>query len=393
MAPKRKRESRAIVPWVDDGRRRYVYFVRDSVTNAIIYVGQTLNVKGRWQAHVRSNSSCTRLRAYIAETVHAPKFEICDSFPDGVDGEKDAYAVEAYYIAKHNTVHNMHTNPSGCNQTTGQGARAIGPDVCAMVADWIENGYTRKAAVAPPPLVEAKVQVDLFEEMDSVLGSTHAGVTHALAIARTTLAAVTSETLHQRITELSKSIPCKSHGTVVSSAEASRDFLDEIHKMILACSELHEDAVSPELPTLSIQVRRSHILFKDGDATFGFLKKLLEGMACTLVAPKREPTRAGTFRSIKAHCRPWSCRPTTEEAVRYTVYKRDNPPPNIGAYTAEELSWFDQRIRDMKTMAMAGAPRHGAVDGACGGEGAEAEAEAEEVEVREVSPSGGGGKK
>ena len=349
-----KRKRGAIVPWQEDQRLRFVYFVRDKVTDKIIYVGQTLNTRGRWKAHARSDSQCTLLRQYLARTVHAPSFELCDAFEQGVRGERDAWAVESYYIALHNTTYNMHTNPDGCNCTVGSGMSD--PTLKQRVEGWLRDGYSRAPPIAVPSAAEASsFGVAMLE--DAVGGaSPNPVLLNALVEARTAMASVNSDDLRSGIAALAKGISPETRWRDVSYLRACQDFFEPIERRIENLRETHhDDAQPPELPLICVQLRRSKLHFKEGNVSYGFLKKQLEALTELLPTLKREPTRAGTVRAIKARCRPgWRGLPTVEAAIEHTTKRRDNPPPIVGAWTEDELQWFERQIADMHSVAPAG---------------------------------------
>lgn len=354
-----KKQKRALVPWKDDDRTRYIYFVRDANTSKIIYVGQTLNIEGRWKSHARADSSCSMLRRYLAETVHAPIFELCEAFEEGVQGQADAWAVESYYISLHNTMHNMHYNTEGCNLTSG--SRSSDPQIKAKVDKWLADGYPRPTAPPPPTpdVTEASFQVAMLE--DAITGRDRSSVGNpvlstALVLAKAHLTIVVNEDVRNGIRALAQSAGKFPPSSKVSYDDACRDYLTIAADHVAHLMDVHvDDALCHEMESILIHLRRSKLHFKDGDVNYGFLKNLLIALHSLLPAQARASTREGTVRAIRARCRPgWRGLDTIEAAVRHTENKRDHPPPIVGEWTEEERRWFDHRIEIMHTVTPAG---------------------------------------
>lgn len=357
-----KKRRRAIVPWKDDNRTRYIYFVRDSVTGKVVYVGQTLNIEGRWKAHARADSSCSMLRRYLAETVHPPIFELCEAFEEGVRGQADAWAVESYYISFHNTIYNIHYNPNGCNLTSG--SNASDPQVKAKVDKWLKEGYPRPAAPSSPTpdLTTASFQVAMLE--DAIEGRDPHSVVNlvlstALVTAKSQLASIVSDDLRNGIRTLAKSASTYPPLQKVSYDDACRDYLTIVADHVAHLMDVHEDdTLCDELEKMLISVRRSKLHFKEGAVNYGFLKCHLQALNCLVPAQARQPTREGTVRALRARCRPgWRGLETVEAAIRHTEHKRDHPPPIVGEWTEDEIHWFDKRIADMHKIPFAGQQR------------------------------------
>jgi hypothetical protein len=353
------KRKRAIVPWKDDHRTRYIYFVRDSVTSKVIYVGQTLNIQGRWKAHARADSSCSMLRRYLFETVHPPIFELCEAFEEGVRGQADAWAVESYYISLHNTVHNIHYNAEGCNLTSG--SMSSDPQIKAKVDKWLAEGYPRPTAPPPPTpdLTKASFQVAMLE--DAIAGHEAPSVVNhtlstALVLAKCRLATAVGDDLRNGIRTLAKSAGAFPPFARVTYDDACRDYLTIAADHVAHLVDLHEDdTIRHDLEQLLVQFRRSKLHFKEGCVNYGFLKNHLLALHSLLPAQARPPTREGTVRAIRARCRPgWRGLETVEAAIRHTEKKRDHPPPLVGEWTEEERRWFDHRIEIMHTLTPAG---------------------------------------
>ncbi len=340
------------MPWKADQRTRYIYFVRDSVTRKIIYVGQTLHIQGRWKTHARADSHCTMLRRYLSATVHAPSFELCEAFGEGVRGIADAWAVECYYIALHDTVYNMHSNPSGCNLTSG--SDSSDPKIKQRVEEWLRNGYPPRAALATPSLVEASFRVAMLE--DAVAGctaSSNPSLLHALVEARSSLASAIGKDLKTGIMELARSIGPDLRPRKVSYDDACRDFLEVVKTHVGELMDAHpeDDTLRADLDQIYVLVRRTKLLFKEGTRSYKYLKKQLEALHAEVPAQGRQPSRKGTVSAIHARCRPgWPGLPTVEAAVRHTKQKRDHPPAIVGTWSDDELRWFDERIANMHTV-------------------------------------------
>ena len=102
---------------------------------------------------------------------------------------------------------------------------------------------------------------------------------NALVEARTAMASVNSGDLRSGIAALAKGISPETRWRDVSYLRACQDFFEPIERRIENLRETHHgDAQPPELPLICVQLRRSKLHFKEGNVSYGFLKKQLEAL-------------------------------------------------------------------------------------------------------------------
>ena len=120
-----------------------------------------------------------------------------------------------------------------------------------------------------------------------------------------------------------------------------------------------------ELAILTDTIRRQKLLFKNNNVTYSFLRVQLHSLSMLLPRESVTKTRAGVVKAMQAWCLPgWPGRPTIQAAIQHTRWRRDNPPPIVGKWTDDELSWFDRRIATMHEQRFVGkrTPLHTQVD-------------------------------
>ncbi len=345
-----------IVPWKDDRVVRYIYFVRDGFTEDVIYVGQTVCTKGRWQAHERKDNKCKRLREYLSVTLHRPRFEICSAFESGVEGQRHAWAVEAYYIALYDTVYNMHTNKTGCNLNAGM--LASEPGLKEQVEAWLSGGYKRPSDEHSHEVSlcdAAAFQVSMFENAVEAVREETEGtrqnehICTALVEAKSELSAISGNDLRAGVLALANSIRKEAFDKCVMYDDACQTYLTPIRDRCMHLIETsHADALPVGVAVLYSAIRRCSLLFKDSNISHHFLRDFLASLATLMPTATKGVSRSASIAGIRAHCRPgWPGRPTVEDAIEYTRLKRNSPPSNVGTYTAEEVKWFDDRIANM----------------------------------------------
>jgi hypothetical protein len=142
-------------PKTEPLRRCWIYVIIDRRRNVIIYVGQSVDCDRRWKQHVRhaiAEDSETGLADFLAReqtTTAMLELKLVEGLPNGV-AWKDADRFEAYFISKHKTVYDMHTNTRVCNKTNGNGAGKVDP---VAIETELRRGYVwpEEAASPPPP--------------------------------------------------------------------------------------------------------------------------------------------------------------------------------------------------------------------------------------------------
>jgi hypothetical protein len=364
---RKKRRSTTVVPWKDDNIRRWVYFVIDTTTRKVVYVGQTMNLRGRWNAHQLSTSQCAKLKKYIHSTVHKPEFTVCEKFPDGVTGKKHADILEAYMIAFYNTVYNRFTNEAGCNLTAGN--HAADCDYEAQVKKWEQEGYKHPQIADGPSYYETDFDeavlrdwVDIAESATEASTEVGTGVKNALKDSLALVVSARSRHEALNIEDVLRSMRKRANarGNVwISRKEYCQDYSGPLRELIaelittnLTNSGANTDAIEDKLhrvEALRRVVRQSHLLVGD-HAPLRVVSLLIDIFLCTLGsnATSERSKRANVLSALRAHCRPgWSHSRTVEEAILKTTRTRDNPPAEIGDYTPDEIEWFNDRIMDM----------------------------------------------
>lgn len=134
-------------------RRAWVYCVFDPKLETIIYVGQSISLRGRWQKHKMNTSQCALLRDHIQSKPYKMIFIVISY--GGLDQgfpETRADEFEAYFMAKYKTVHHTVDNRIGCNQNNAPHVSRLEEGWYERITAELEAGYTWPEEVPVNPL-------------------------------------------------------------------------------------------------------------------------------------------------------------------------------------------------------------------------------------------------
>jgi hypothetical protein len=169
--PKPKQEEETRMVEVDPLERVWIYYVVDRCTGKIIYVGQTNNLKRRWQEHERDKRTAIQEYAKRKQrTFDMLDFRIVKKLPMGC-ARVDANRLEAYFIAEFKTHYSSKNNTDVANKNAGNDATSY--DHAEVTAE-LERGYewpkgceAQVAAIAAEPkdLEQARANLAILQSI------------------------------------------------------------------------------------------------------------------------------------------------------------------------------------------------------------------------------------